>query len=1135
MKKISLFLLLVFYTNMFCYAQDLVCNTDEIYSDSIDPFLKSGGNGCAQLPVCNSLACEDIYEFVDDNELLTIKVVFHLIHNPATTTDPTNNVYLSYNDSQTTYETIQTHIGRVNQIYAGTFDDNYDTDDMTEADTKIQFVLPTTDPCGTELEFAGLQEHFPTQAYYDEIKSDYNISIAHGQYRWPNNYINVFLIEDGQKGANSSLSNPVSIPDVPFSDEDNFIVAETLAHEIGHSLGLKHTFKSPCDEFGTDDGTPSDDCKIKGDYVCDTQSHSDNYGEDLCYNNDYINELETIYPFYPVRNNIMCYKTSTSSTIREGFTVGQKQRMRYYIKNHLFSLINETNYTEIEVDTEWTDQKKYVDGYILVKTGSKLTISNSVILFSPYSKIYVEPGGALEINNCSYLSSIYDSNFYGSTNNIWNNYHANNDWVNEFFFNCASFPSQYDYDILWDGIVALGIGEEPEDFSIDNVSDNMGIVKIDDSTIAFANQGVATFDPLFGYNENNFGQGMETGVVQIQNSDFINNLNSVNIMGNRDYNYSNIVTNSYFDNTAEFVSFYLSDNDDNPWDGQGNGGGAFYDLNYLFSPIPEGFLGANQDFIAYGTALGKFHLDIVRSNNFEVHGNLFKSGAPYKPFGGGIRARNSAINIGKSDATLEEKNEFIKLNIGIDVYGLNDIASPVNVYGSYFEDISRGITLNTNPFSQIAQNEFSRTSGVADSYEYWIYLNESFACEIFDNDISSNAGDNQIYGICINNSFNSDLYETGLQSTIYGNTFRGDLNACVDVRGSNTDLQLGCNAFNKINSKKPYDFFYFADAEDGTLFELDEQGKCDEQSTLFHADEMDLTGDLTVNRVYVEGNSNEVIFNHGPTTFPTNSNGDGSINSFQCSGVLEDNQCTNLPAPDGFINGNEGPDDVIDITDIISVINIGDLTSISNEDLGTIRRLLEENNEVWAQKLLINNLVAYKDSLEAEEQLATFPEDTQDNIEYKTLLTAINRGGASLTGKKSYTDVSTIAEDKGGKYASMAESALATVWGQSYQRNAPNRNKSKQIIEESILKEIECYPNPANKQITIYWEGFNPNKFNSNIRVLDLTGQIATKISAQECLINQNGINFTVENLENGVYIVQIEGMAASTKLIINR
>lgn len=98
-----------------------------------------------------------------------------------------------------------------------------------------------------------------------------------------------------------------------------------LAHELGHSLGLLHTF----DTTNGIELADQSNCSTAGDLVCDTPADpEDNSQVSNCV---WVGNRTDPHgtPYHPLVNNIMSYY----SGCRESFTPGQEARMRMFLKH----------------------------------------------------------------------------------------------------------------------------------------------------------------------------------------------------------------------------------------------------------------------------------------------------------------------------------------------------------------------------------------------------------------------------------------------------------------------------------------------------------------------------------------------------------------------------------------------------------------------------------------------------------------------------------------------------------------------------------------------------------------------------------------------------------------------------------
>lgn len=263
---------------------------------------------------------------------LIIPVVVHVIHENGP-----ENIGL---------DQIQDGIDALNDAFANTGD--YE-DDLNTA-IGIQFCLAGTNPdgdfsTGVNYVMSGLTDVLvPSQEL--ELKD---------LIRWdPTQYLNIWLVAEITREAdNSGVVGFATFPDAHGSDQDGLVIeaaffgsnfndTKVIMHEIGHYLGLFHTFQ---------DGCPNDDCLLSGDRVCDTPPDSQVFnvfcfdGTNSCETDD--DDLSINNPFRPVEeggigdqpdmqvnymdySNLMCFRA---------FTEGQKERMNAALLEYRSSLL----------------------------------------------------------------------------------------------------------------------------------------------------------------------------------------------------------------------------------------------------------------------------------------------------------------------------------------------------------------------------------------------------------------------------------------------------------------------------------------------------------------------------------------------------------------------------------------------------------------------------------------------------------------------------------------------------------------------------------------------------------------------------------------------------------------------------
>ena len=202
------------------------------------------------------------------------------------------------------------------------------------ADCRIEFHLAKLDPNGvsttgiTRTDTSIYPHPEPTNANFNNIKYAVN---------WPSHmYFNIWLVRHISGGANGYAQYPGTAftyggpwetygPTIR-SYEWGTIGTSTSdgrvgTHEIGHCLGLYHTFLS----FSTGCGA---ECDTTGDEVCDTPPTTPTYGCDttnLC-SNDLLGPSAFTMDMADQLENYMSYNDCQSL-----FTQGQKNRMRGFL------------------------------------------------------------------------------------------------------------------------------------------------------------------------------------------------------------------------------------------------------------------------------------------------------------------------------------------------------------------------------------------------------------------------------------------------------------------------------------------------------------------------------------------------------------------------------------------------------------------------------------------------------------------------------------------------------------------------------------------------------------------------------------------------------------------------------------
>lgn len=415
--------------------------------------------------------------------VITIPVVVHVIY--------------SSNPNLVSTNQINSQIDVLNEDYSRTNADTNNTPSQFQGiavDTEIQFCLATVDPNGA-----------PTDGVTRTQSSlaSHNINQG-GQVKaliqWdPTQYLNMYVVENINNGNILGYATlPWNLASQPQNDGvvmgraffgrnstgAPYNQGRTTTHEVGHWLGLDHTFG---DGNGCA-GTSANTCSSQGDLVCDTPPTAQpNYG---CPSASQNTCTETPTDLNDMHQNYMDYVDDACMNL---FTQGQADRMNFYLNGARLALQNSNG----------------------CGTGSPPTIcsvdtAGYPILGTP--AVYVVPAnqGGGYVSGQNGYGDIAKAEYYSNTSN-WNDIQGM--VMNLDRLSAASAASSFDAHIWDDNAGSPGNIIHSETINIQNAIALNGEVAIN-----FANPVAVNGNPFYMGIDINYGTPGDT-VVLLSNTD----------------------------------------------------------------------------------------------------------------------------------------------------------------------------------------------------------------------------------------------------------------------------------------------------------------------------------------------------------------------------------------------------------------------------------------------------------------------------------------------------------------------------------------------------------------------------------------------------------------------------------------
>lgn len=315
-RAILFFVILFIFEYNFIFAQE---NTPKCGTPSLED-IRINNPKIYDSINAHALRYRNATHLKSNDEILTIPIVVHVIYGDE------------LSDENITDEQIISQIKALNEDFRKILGTNGDGNGV---DMKIQFCLATKTPSGGKTNGITRFQSYLTAHNWTTQEDSLKLLV-----QWPpDKYLNVWIVKSIVNSANNIFLGYACLPEHPANRDGivmayysfgrtgilspNYNLGQTFCHEVGHWMGLLHTFEGGCDStFIT-----SENCADRGDMVCDTPLDTVQFNN--CVDGKNTCDQETGNPIDLVHN----YMTYYCDSCRNEFTQGQKDRAYTYFND----------------------------------------------------------------------------------------------------------------------------------------------------------------------------------------------------------------------------------------------------------------------------------------------------------------------------------------------------------------------------------------------------------------------------------------------------------------------------------------------------------------------------------------------------------------------------------------------------------------------------------------------------------------------------------------------------------------------------------------------------------------------------------------------------------------------------------